>query len=87
MSREKERKEETKSKENNDQDSLESTSKTPRYIKKNHSEEKIFRDKRKGVITRSKAAQEQVFMCLLCETKPKTVEEAFKDKNWMKAMK
>lgn len=56
--KEKERKEETRTKEKNHQDAMAFISKTPRYAEKNYSEEQFIRDKRKLVITRSKAAQE-----------------------------
>lgn len=79
--------EEKKSGERNDQDDSTSTSKTPKYVQRNHSKDQIIRDKSKGIITRSKVAQEQFLLCLLSEIEPNTVEEAFNDHNWMKAMK
>lgn len=39
--------------------------KTPRYVEKNYSTDQIIGDKKKGIITRSKVAQEQILLCLL----------------------
>lgn len=67
--------------------SLATISKTPRYVQKNNSNNQIIGDKNKGVITRRKVTEEQVLLCLIFETKPKTVEEYCKDQNWMKFIK
>ncbi|XP_059070511.1 uncharacterized protein LOC131860153 [Cryptomeria japonica] len=78
-------KEEEKEKETRDAPVL--TSKTPRYVQKNHSIDQIIRDKNKGIITKRKVSQEQVLLCLLSEIEPKLVEEACNDQNSIKVMR
>lgn len=57
--------------------------KTPRYVRLNHLENQIIGDKNKGVMTRRRLVEE---ICLISKIKPKSVDEACKDENWIKAM-
>lgn len=66
---------------------LTTISKTSRYVQKNHSKNQTIGYKNRGVIIRRKVVEEQVILCLLSKFEPKKVEEAYKDQNWMKAMK
>lgn len=62
------------------------TPRTSKYVQRNHSKEKIIKDKRKCVLTMRKAIKEEVSLCLLFYFEPKTVIEACKDEHCMKAM-
>lgn len=57
-------------------------------MQKNHFEDQIIGDKRKGVLRRRRVAmaEEQVKFCLLYEVEPKIVTKACKDENWIKSM-
>ena len=65
-------------------------SKTPnRRVQKNHPPDQIIRDKSTGVETRRRKqvqTPEQVHLFLLSIVEPKDVEEAKRDKHWIKAM-
>lgn len=54
-----------------------------RYVRLNHSEEQIIGDKNAGVQTRRKLRENS---CLISTIEPKTVKEALKDDDWVKAM-
>ena len=62
---------------------IQETHKTPRYIRLNHSEDKIIGDERKGVQTRRKFEKEY---CLILKIEPKNVDEACIDEHWVKEM-
>lgn len=51
---------------------------------KNHPPEKIIRRRDKGVMTRNKVNEK---LCLVYQVKPKNVNEACKDDNWIQEMK
>jgi hypothetical protein len=57
--------------------------KTLRYVRLNHSEDKIIGDKKKGVQSRGRIAQE---FCLISNIEPKNVNESCEDENWVKEM-
>ena len=64
--------------------------KTPnRWVQKNHPPEQIIGDRSTGVETRRRKQMqtpEQVHLSLLSIVEPKDVEEAKRDKHWIKAM-
>ena len=59
-----------------------------RYTQKNHPEDQIIGDKRKGVQTRRQLTEqtEEVYIAMLSQIEPKEFEEASKDKSWVNAM-
>ena len=63
---------------------LNNNPKTPMYVAKNHPENQIIGDKRKGTLTRSKAREE---ICFISQIEPKNIEDACRDNCWIKAMK
>jgi len=60
--------------------------KIPSYIRLNHSKDQIIGDKRKGVQTRRKIAQDSEEYCLISKIEPKSVNEACNDESWTKAI-
>lgn len=61
--------------------------KTPRYVQKNHLESQIIEDKTKGGLTRSRAIDDEVNMCLISNIELKTINKACKHDHWMEATK
>lgn len=64
---------------NEEEDALEKTPKTPKYVQTNHSKGHNIGDKRKGVLTRRKAIQVEVKFYLLSKFELKLVRESCKD--------
>jgi len=54
-----------------EEEALEKTPKTPKYVQKHYSEDQIIGDKNKGVLARRKVVEEQVILCLLSKVEPR----------------